>query len=338
MKLALSAALLALAATSAASQGTAPRTAVHEAVTESIPAEEAAQADEIRFRTDSYRRMTVPVRLSGKGPYRFLVDTGSDRTAISRELAASLNLPVESTARLHSVTGISEVETATVPHLQFSRKERTNVEAPLLSAANIGADGILGLDSLHSQRILFDFKARTMAIVPREQWIPRDEEGTIVVTGRLKNGRLILSRARADDQLISVVLDTGAQISIGNEALRRRLLKAGKLSGSGRVELLSITGEKISGDYAFLGELEFGGVKIRNLGIVFADAHTFRKLGLDDRPALLLGMNAMRAFDHVTIDFANKKLRLRLPDQSSLDQVMMAGRAARVEAAFMAGQ
>ena len=40
------------------------------------------QTEDIRFRNEMYNRMTVPVRLSGSGPYRFIVDTGANRTAI----------------------------------------------------------------------------------------------------------------------------------------------------------------------------------------------------------------------------------------------------------------
>ena len=50
---------------------------------------------------------------------------------------------------------------------------------------------------------------------------------------------------------------------------------------------------------------------LNNLAIVFTDAHTFKQLNLDASPALLLGMNAMRAFKKVSIDFANRKFRVR---------------------------
>ena len=42
------------------------------------------------------------------------------------------------------------------------------------------------------------------------------------------------------------------------------------------------------------------------------------KLKLDRKPALLLGMNAIRAFKKVSIDFANRKFRVVLPEESSL--------------------
>ncbi|WP_294289147.1 aspartyl protease family protein, partial [uncultured Sphingomonas sp.] len=35
-------------------------------------------------------RMTVPVQIAGAGPFRFVIDTGSERTVISRQLAGTL--------------------------------------------------------------------------------------------------------------------------------------------------------------------------------------------------------------------------------------------------------
>ena len=63
-----------------------------EAVGDKGTVDKTTQTEDVKFHDDSYQRMTVPVLLSGKGPYRFLVDTGADRTAISREVAAKLNL------------------------------------------------------------------------------------------------------------------------------------------------------------------------------------------------------------------------------------------------------
>ena len=51
------------------------------------PVDKVTQTEDVRFKNDLADRMTVPVKLSGSGPYRFLVDTGADRTAISRQLA-----------------------------------------------------------------------------------------------------------------------------------------------------------------------------------------------------------------------------------------------------------
>lgn len=300
-----------------------PRTTELQAVKQS-EIDRTSQTEDVAFKTDNYDRMTVPVRLSGTGPYRFLVDTGADRTAISRELATKLKLVAGNRASLHSVTGVSTVSTATLPDLQVTRKNLKVIDAPLLESANMGADGILGVDSLGSQRVMFDFEGQTMSIVPSATRDHADEPGSIVVRAKQRNGRLVLTRATANGRRVSVVLDTGSQISIGNGALRRQLLSQNQLTSSHQVELESVTGGKIVGDYMYIRKLELGGVELKDLAIVFADAHTFKKLGLDNKPAILLGMNAMRAFKKVSIDFANKKLRVVLPQTSQLDMRLAA--------------
>ena len=293
------------------------KTQQYEAVSQPDQIDNTTQATDLRFRKDGYDRMTVPVSVAGHGPYRFLVDTGADRTAISRDVARALRLTNEDTAILHSMTGVSQVGMATVPMIDVASKQVRNIEAPMLEADNMGADGILGLDSLHSQRILFDFKKQTLTIVPSSPRMP-DIGGTIVVTGRIQNGRLILANARANQVPLTLVVDTGAQISVGNEALRQKLFRKARKSGA--VELQSVTGEKINGQYIIVRELEVGGVTLKDLPIVFADSHAFARLGLKERPALLLGMNALRGFEKVSIDFAKKKLRVVLPEEGSIQR------------------
>jgi len=302
-----------------------PMTNILDTVRQIQEVDRTTQAEDVKMRKDVNDRMTVAVRVGGSGPFRFLVDTGADRTAISSDVAAQLGLVVGDNASLHSMTGMSSVRTATVPSLQLSRRDLTIVDAPILDAARMGADGILGTDSLHSQRVMFDFDKNMMTIVPSEQRLARDD-ATIVVTGRLKNGRLIVTNAKADRNSITVVLDTGSEVCVGNEALRQRLQNDGLLRNSGGVDLESVTGDLLHGQYTFVKKLEMGDVTMTNLAVVFADAHTFRQLGLDKHPALLLGMNALRAFKKVSIDFANKKLRVMLPETGSIDAVRMAAR------------
>jgi predicted aspartyl protease len=281
--------------------------------------DKATQTEDVRFRNDHENRMTVPVRLSGAGPYQFLVDTGADRTAISRDLVAKLKLPSAGGAELHSVSGVSNIRTARVSNVQLTRTPEHSIDAAVLDSAYMGADGIVGVDLLRSQRIQFDFEKQTMSIVPAATPDFGYEPGTIVVRAKRKNGRLVVTDAVANGEQVTVVLDTGSQVSIGNQALRRRLLHDNLVSVERSIELESVTGQKITGDYMMVRELTIGGVGLTNLAVVFAEAHTFKQLGLNRRPALLLGMNAIRAFKKVSIDFANKKFRVVLPEHSALD-------------------
>lgn len=277
------------------------------------------QTEDIRFKVDAGDRMTVPVRLSGTGPYRFLIDTGANRTAISVELASRLKYLPGEMADVHSIAGVSQFSTATVPSLQVTRKAVRNIQAPLLSGDKMGADGILGTDSLRAQRVLFDFETKTLSIVPSVVPDFRSEPGTIVVQGTRRNGRLVVTEATANGHSVIVVIDTGSQVTVGNLALRQVLTRDRMLSPPEPIVIESVTGEKIAGDFMMVHELQVGGVGLKNLAVVFLDAHTFKQLKLDSKPALLLGMNAMRAFKKVSIDFATRRLRVVIPEHAALD-------------------
>ena len=302
------------AALTAQSLGTAPQPAVA-----APPMDSTTQTQDIKFKDDRSDRMTVAVRVSGAGPFQFLVDTGADRTSVSRELAGKLGLRSGESAAVHTIAGESIVATAVVPSIQLTRRPVKVSDAPVLESENIGADGIIGVDALRSQSVLFDFENDTLSIVPSYRSDFHEDANVIVVQATRKNGRLVFTDAIANGHPVAVVVDTGAQISIGNEALRDELIGRGLVDPSQKVDLQSVTGSLITGDYMFVREVEIGGITLKNLAIVFADAHTFKELKLDQRPALLLGMNAIRAFKKVSIDFANSKFRVVLPESSQLD-------------------
>ena len=65
--------------------------------------------------------------------------------------------------------------------------------------------------------------------------------------------------------------------------------------------------------------IRIGGAALRHLSVAFADAEPFRQLRLDDRPALLLGMDALRLFERVSVDFANRRVRLFVGGSSRRD-------------------
>jgi hypothetical protein len=55
-------------------------------------------------------------------------------------------------------------------------------------------------------------------------------------------------------------------------------------------------------------EIQFSGITIRNIPIAYASLHTFTQFGLDDKPALLLGMDVLHIFRSVGIDFRRREV------------------------------
>lgn len=291
---------------------------VSELTATTAPSPTAVEKEHVPLQPTRDDRLTVAVTVGEAGPFRFLVDTGADRTAISRELADRLALGRSAGARMHSLTEASKVETARLEGLRVDNRTIPTITAPLLEQRHLGADGILGTDALRSSQIRFDFRRGLLSVAPARTRAPAAESGTgtIVVEARRRAGRLIVTEAEANGQRVTVVLDTGSALSIGNEALRRVLDRRGQLTKDRTIDLLSVTGQRLPASYMFVSRLDLGEVKLTGLGIAFADAHTFRAMGLENRPALLLGMNALAAFDSVTIDLSARKLRFALPAEA----------------------
>lgn len=276
---------------------------------------EQAMADVLSFEGDETLRMTVDVDVAGQGPYPFLVDTGAERTVISKELAKRLNLDAGRTVTVHSMTDHIEVATAVIPHLRISKRTLSDIHAPAFSAAHLGAAGMLGVDSLQSQRVVFDFDEQTMTVTPAKKRLRSWGRDEIVINGRSLYGRLVLVDAEVNGQKVHVILDTGSQVSIGNLALKKRLSAKKRLPKTTPIHLVDVGGGRLTLDYTAVRRIRIGDMYINDMPIGFADVHPFRQLKLQDRPAMLLGMDVLRLFDRVSVDFARREVRF-LPDES----------------------
>jgi predicted aspartyl protease len=258
---------------------------------------------------DTSTRMTVEVKIGGQGPFPFIVDSGAERSVLTEELATLLALARGRDVRVHGFGGSEYTTSALVPKLELSHVAKANMELPLLQRNDVGADGILGSDMLQSQRILIDFQAGTMNVTPSQRGTEDWEGESITVTARRVMGQLVLVDAALDETPISVIVDTGAQVSVGNEALKRRLLRSKNSRPVGEYEIKSATGDVTLVSGTVVRGVRIGGVEIHDLPIGFADAHLFRKLRLTREPALLLGMDALKLFDRVSIDFGRRRVR-----------------------------
>lgn len=270
---------------------------------------QSAATDIVTIKDDRHDRMTVPVRIGVHGPFDFLIDTGSQNTVLSTALAAKLSLVPSARARLVGVAGTEMVDTVEIDQIDLGRRSYYGLLAPLLKSEHIGADGILGIDSLQDQRVLLDFRKNLLAIDDAKA-LGGNRGYEIIVTARRRSGQLIMADAKIDGIATDVVIDTGAQNSIGNLALQRALTRRGS---HGTVTLNSVTGQAITAQIGFGRMLTIQQMNLNNVWIAFADAPAFEALGLNRKPALLLGMQDLRSFDRVAIDFSTRRILFDLP-------------------------
>lgn len=254
-------------------------------------------------------RMTVPVTINGAGPFRFIVDSGATRTVISRRLATLLALPAARTVTLHSIGGAREVATVHIAAMTLGGLPARPIDAPVLEAADLGGAGILGIDALAGKRVVIDMRARSMAVTPAARIRPRPGADGIVVTARRRFGQLVLADAEAAGQRVFAIVDTGSMVTIGNSALRARLVRRRRAAPVATV-ITDVAGQRIAAELAPIATMRLGGWRLAGVTVAFADAHAFASFGLAERPAMLLGIDLLRAFDRVAIDFRHRTVEL----------------------------
>jgi len=274
--------------------------------------QDASTIDVVRTDDDRFDRLTIPVSLGASGPYRFLLDTGAQNTVLSSALAESLSLPSGADATVLGVAGARTVRTAEIDSILLGRRSFSGLVAPLLDRKDIGADGILGLDSLQDQRVLLDFR-RNLISIDDAASLGGDRGYEIVVRARRLSGQLIITNALVEGIRTRVIVDTGAEVSIGNPALQAAMART---RDRRQGVLDSVTGQSLTAEIGVARKLRVGDLSMANVTIAFADAPPFAALELDRQPALLLGMSELRKFRRVAIDFRSRKILFDLmPDK-----------------------
>ncbi|MBY0344250.1 MAG: aspartyl protease family protein, partial [Sphingomonadales bacterium] len=242
------------------------------------------------------------------GPFAFMIDTGSQATAITHEIRTLANLAPAGRATLVGMASRREVELATIGRIEFGTNSYTNFAAPVLEREHVGADGIIGLDALQDFRVLIDFRKATISV--EDPSVKQRRGGyEIVVRARSKLGQLLITDAMVEGVRATVIIDTGAQASLGNMALRDKI----RARRAQQVVTTDVNGVDITGELAFVRTLSIEGLSLTDVPLTFADTPAFAALGLQDQPVLSLGMQHLALFDRVAIDFEKKRIMFDVP-------------------------
>lgn len=265
-------------------------------------------AEVIALEQERHARMTLPVMVEGIGPFAFMIDTGSQATAVTQEIRAQARLAPAGRAVVVGMTSRREVELASVGRIAFGTFSYSNFAAPVLLRENVGADGIIGLDALQDVRVLIDFRQQTIAL---EDASEKDRRGgfEIVVRAQSRLGQLLITDAQVDGVRATVIIDTGAQASLGNLALREKI----RARRAETVTTTDVNGVDLTGELVLVRALTIEGLNLTDVPLTFADTPAFKALGLGDEPVLSLGMQHLALFDRVAIDFARRRIAFDVP-------------------------
>lgn len=297
--------------------------AVGELAAASVDSDESAgqQADERQPATlyavpttaDRAGRILAPVKINGRGPFRFILDTGANSSALAPDVVEALALPATQSAVLgvHGVTGVANLPAVWVEKIQAGEIAFEQLAVPVLGSAVFAeADGILGVDGLQHARIEVDF-TRDRVSISRSTG-RRDRDGALLVRAELRYGGLLLVDGKVGRIPVKALIDTGAERSLGNMALYDALSsRSRRPSEIVSTTVAGATPGLVTGTSLRTPTVRIGEARLRNMVVTFGDLHVFKVWGLTEEPALLIGMDLLGTLQRFVVDYPRREFLLK---------------------------
>ena len=286
------------------------------------PAEPATSGEEIivaapepRYvaptQRDRIGRVWAPVYVNGQGPLRLVLDTGASSSAVTTEAAERLGLSLANarTVLLRGVTGAKETLMVDVDKIEIGDLIVEPARLIVIDDAFGGAEGVLAGRGLGDRRILIEFRKDHIDI--RRSKNQRAPAGFTVLPVKLIRGHVPTVEVAVGRVRAKAIIDTGAQQTTGNLALRDALLKQRRLEEK-EASIIGVTGDVQEGPTSGVPPIMLDTVAVRNVQITFIDLHIFQHWKLTREPALMIGMDVLGVLDTMIIDYRRRELQISL--------------------------
>ena len=275
-------------------------------------------AEEPRYvaptRRDKIGRIWAPVKVNGKGPFRLVLSTGASHTALTPHLAEALGIGADPAGSviLRGATGSATVPLVAVESLEIGDLLIEPQRLAVIPDALGGADGVLGMDGLANTRIHIDFLDDRIRIT-RSKNRRADRRFTIISVNLLHG--LLVADAFMDGVPVKAIIDTGSQVTLGNQALRLALAeRRGNNVQDGKLDqVFGSTLDMQVGTRLETPALALGTLRVRSPAMTFADFEIFKHWKMTEEPAMLIGMDVLGLLDTLIIDYRRKELLVTLP-------------------------
>lgn len=292
-----------------------PRTAATQPAGDGLE-EVLIQVPEPRYvaptRRDKIGRIWVPVFINERGPFRLVLDSGATHTAITAQVAERLGIATDISPPviLRGVTGTAIVPTVRAESLEVGDVFVAPSIMPIVADAFGGAEGLLGTEGLSDKRIYIDFR-NDFINISRSKGL-RAEAGFITVPMLRRGSRLLMVNATVGGIDAVAVIDTGAQATVANLALRRAIERRRIGSKGSLDEITGATGDVQTGEGVIVSPINIGNVQIRSARVTFGDMDIFSHWKLASEPALMIGMDVLGLVDTLVIDYQRRELMIKL--------------------------
>jgi predicted aspartyl protease len=254
---------------------------------------------------DRIGRIWAPVTIDGKGPLRLVLDTGASRSALTPTALAKLGMQpdLDRTVLLRGTTGSARVPTVRVGEVEIGDMLAERQTMVVVDDAFGGADGVLATTALRDRIEI----ARSSG--------QRAPAGFTTLPMKLLDRHVPWVDATVGGVRVKAVIDTGAERTIGNLALRDALLAKRREVDPQDEGVIGVTGDIQDGRSVAAPPIQLDRIMVRRARVNFVDLHIFGRWRLRDEPAMLLGMDVIGVLDTVIIDYRRRELQLKLVDR-----------------------
>ena len=261
---------------------------------------------------DHIGRVVVPVMINGQGPFHFVVDTGASHSTLSPTAATALGLTPSAVASVivDGITGSASVSAVTIERLETGTVVLRRTPMPVVWAPVLGgADGILGTAGLSTQSLVVDFQHNRALITGRMGFTMRS--AAMRVHGvRLADGLMAID-TRVAGVKVRAVIDTGAERSMGNLALRDAVVPPRTVGAvASLTSVYGATKDTEPGELLRVPTISIDALRIEDVVLVFGDFHIFKVWDMEKEPAMIIGMDVLGTTSSLGIDFGNHDLYL----------------------------
>lgn len=269
--------------------------------------------------TDRLGRMTLQVFINERGPFRFALDSAATMSMIADDLIETLDLKRDADVTLHTLLASERSPTVRAERLRCGALLQMSPRLAVGTRTGLaGLDGLISASVLDQNRVLMNFRGDRMTIGRSRARGRSDFTTEHSVPFRSPQGagfqNLIIVDASVNGRPVAAIVDTGAQSSIANTALIAAVggQPMQTPDGSRTRPVQSATGAVAEARMMVVRDLNFGPLSLERVPVLVGDFHTFALWGLADRPAMLLGVDLLGAFESVAIDFKRRDLTFEI--------------------------
>jgi predicted aspartyl protease len=260
---------------------------------------------------DRIGRVWVPVHINDQGPFRLVLDSGATNSAVIPRVAQQLGLSTADSPKvlMRGVTGAAVTPTVRVDSMAVGDLEIGRSTLPLVPDAFGGAEGLLGTEGMADKRIYIDFRSDFVNISRSRN--RRADAGFYSLPLLRGAGKLLVVRASVANVRARAIIDTGAQTSIGNLALREALERRWRRAPGTRDAIVGATGETQYGEGRPIPTIVIGGLIVQNAHITFGDMHIFEHWDASEEPTILIGMDVIGLVETLVIDYKRQEVHIK---------------------------